>query len=390
MYIPRILQLNELLDKKSFFLFGPRSTGKSYLIRRQLPDARVYNLLENSVLRDLSKNPGLIAERQSDWSQIIVVDEIQLLPVLLNEVHRLIEEKSARFLLTGSNAKKLRSGGVNLLAGRAWSAELFPVTFGEFFKPDQLADILLYGGLPSVVLSADKFEELNAYTGTYLEQEIRSEAAVRDIGLFATFLDICAAKVAEEVNYNSIASDLGVSPPTVNNYFQLLEDTLLGFRLHPFSKTKKRKSTSRPKFYFFDLGVTSSLIKRREIVDGTAAYGDAFEHFIALELRAYLSYTRNTEKLAFWRSQSGFEVDFTIGDHTAIEVKADKKPSKASLKGLKALKEEGIFESFFLVCRESEARVVDGISVLPWQEFLDLLWKGKIFRPGVRGLAGGV
>jgi predicted AAA+ superfamily ATPase len=377
-HIPRIIQLNELLTKKSFFLFGPRSTGKSYLIRHQLPDAKVYNLLEHSVLRDLSKNPELIAERQTDWSQLIVIDEIQLLPVLLNEVHRLIEEKSARFLLTGSSAKKLRSGGVNLLAGRAWSAELFPLSYTEMIKPVQLDEILLYGGLPSVVLSADKFEELNAYTGIYLEQEIRSEAATKDIGLFATFLDVCAGKVSEELNYNSIASDLGVSPPTINNYFQLLEDTLLGFRLYPYSQTKKRKSTSRPKFYFFDLGVTSSLIKRREIIENTSAFGDAFEHFIALEIRAYLSYTRNTDKLAFWRSQSGFEVDFVIGDHIAIEVKADKSPSKNALKGLRALREEGIFKSYYLVCRESEARNVDGISILPWQEFLDLLWKGGI------------
>ena len=374
--IPRLLNLLELLSKKSFFLFGSRSTGKSHLIKTTLGNSKVYNLLESSTLRDLSKDPGLIEQKQQDWNQLIVIDEIQKLPSLLNEVHRLIEEKGARFLLTGSSAKKLRSSGVNLLAGRAWEANLFPLIWKEFPR-ESLDNILLMGGLPSVVISNDPWEELNAYTGTYLEQEIRAEAAVRNIGQFATFLDICASKVSEEVNYNSIANDLGVSPPTINNYFQLLEDSLVGFRLYPFSKTKKRKSTSRPKFYFFDLGVTSALLGRREVIESTSSFGDAFEHFIALELRAYLSYKRLSEKLSFWRSQSGFEVDFLIGETTAIEVKSETRISKDSLKGLKALSEENIFKNFILVCREKEFRVVDGIQVVPWQEFLNNLWDGK-------------
>ena len=274
-------------------------------MRTSLPEARVYNLLDNSTLRDLSKRPELIGERLTGNDQLVVIDEIQKLPLLLNEAHRLIEERGTRFLLTGSSAKKLRSSGVNLLAGRAWQAQLFPLIWREY-PTRSLNEILLFGGLPSVVLSADPWEDLDAYTGTYLETEIRAEAATRNIGLFATFLDICATKVAEEINYQSIANDLGVSPPTISNYFQLLEDTLIGLRLAPFSQTIKRKSTSRPKFYFFDLGVTSALLRRRELVESTQVFGNAFEHFIALELRAFLAYTRKRERLTFWRSQSGF------------------------------------------------------------------------------------
>ena len=376
MEISRIIQLPELLKKKSFFLFGPRATGKSHLIRTQLPTSKVYNLLDTSTYRELSKNPSLIGQQQQDWNQVIVIDEIQKLPLLLNEVHKLIEEKGARFLLTGSSAKKLRSSGVNLLAGRAWEAELFPIITREH-EITPLSKILLFGGLPSVILSEFPREELDAYTGTYLEQEIRSEAAVREIGAFANFLDICALKVSEEINYHSMSSDLGVSSPTIKNYFQLLEDTLVGFRLYPFSKTKKRKSTSRPKFYFFDLGVTSTLVGRKEIVEKTKEFGNAFEHFIALEIRAYLSYTRKSDKLSFWRSQSGFEVDFLIGEKTAIEVKSETSVSQQSFKGLKALREEGIFKSYILVCREDSYRVVDGIQVLPWKIFLDKLWQNE-------------
>ncbi len=374
-HIPRLLDLAVLLERKSFFLFGPRATGKSYLIRTQLEGARVFNLLDSGTLRDLSKRPELIGERMLPGDTLVVIDEIQRLPDLLNEAHRLIEERGTRFLLTGSSAKKLRSSGVNLLAGRAREAQLFSLIWREH-ESASLNEMLLNGGLPSVVLSAEPWEELDAYTGTYLENEIRAEAAVRNIGLFATFLDICATKVAEEINYQSIANDLGVSPPTVANYFQLLEDTLVGMRLAPYSKTTKRKSTSRPKFYLFDLGVTSALLRRREIAESTQAFGDAFEHFIALELRAYLAYTRKRERLTFWRSQSGFEVDFLLGDTVAIEVKSEVRASSDSMRGLRALAEEGIFQRLILVCREEAFRRVDGIEVVPWRDFLGNLWRG--------------
>lgn len=377
MNIPRQLKLSNLLKKKSFFLFGPRAVGKSYLIRETLPGSVVYNLLDPVLVRDLSRNPNLIEQRQDDWQKLIVVDEIQKLPGILDEVHRLIEEKSARFLLTGSSAKKLRSAGVNLLAGRAWEARLFPLIWRELPNPD-LDSFLLKGGMPSVVLSKDPWEELSAYTATYLEQEIRAEAYVKDLGQFVTFLDIVATKIAEELNYQSIASDLGVSPPTVSNYFQLLEDTLLGFRLYPYSKTKKRKAVSRPKFYLFDLGISSALLNRRELPAKSDAYGKAFEHFIALEITAYLSYARRPEKLTYWRSQSGMEIDFVVGDSLAIEVKSSDSVPDRALKGLKAFMEEGISKRHILISKERVRRKVGGIEILPWEIFLEMLWNGDL------------
>ncbi len=377
MKLERILNLKGLLDKKSFFLFGPRAVGKTYLVKETFPESKIYNLLDPVVLTDITRNPKLIEQQQDDWNKLIVIDEIQKYPSILNEVHRLIEEHQARFLLTGSSAKKLRSAGVNLLAGRAWEANLFPLVWNEL--PHQDLDLfLLKGGMPTVVLSEEPWEELRAYTATYLEQEIRAEAYVKNLGQFVTFLDIVSTKVSEELNYQSIANDLGVSPPTVSNYFQLLEDTLIGFRLYPYAKTKIRKATSRPKFYTFDLGVSSALLGRRELPRMSDAYGKAFEHFIALELRAYLSYRRREEKLTFWRSQSGMEVDFIVGDSLAIETKAAKTVPNRSLKGLEALAEEDLVERMIVVSQETHKRKVGKIAILPWQEFLDLLWSDKL------------
>lgn len=380
MKLDRILNLPQLLQKKSFFLFGPRAVGKSYLIRETLPDTKIYNLLDPVVLTDLTRNPKLIEQQQDSWQRLIVIDEIQKYPAILNEVHRLIEEHQARFLLTGSSAKKLRSSGVNLLAGRAWEAQLFPLVWKELPEPE-LDLFLLRGGMPSVVLSNDPWEELTAYAATYLEQEIRAEAFVKNLGQFVTFLDIVSTKVTEELNYQSIASDLGVSPPTVSNFFQLLEDTLIGFRLYPYTKTKVRKATSRPKFYTFDLGVSSALLGRRELLAKSDSYGKAFEHFIALELRAYLSYRRRQEKLKFWRSQSGMEVDFVVGDSLAIEVKASETVPDRSLKGLKAFSEEGLVKRLMLVSKEPTRRRIEKIELLPWQEFIELLWTDRLLPP---------
>ena len=201
---------------------------------------------------------------------------------------------------------------------------------------------------------------------------------MRKFDTFVSFLDTAATKIAEEINYQSLASDIGVSAPTVSNFFELLEDTLVGFRLHPFQKTIKRKATSRPKFYLFDLGVASSLLQRSELARTSDAYGKAFEHFIGLEIRAYLSYSRSFHPLTFWRSQSGFEVDFLIGEQAAVEVKARKSVSNRALKGLKVLKEEKLIRDFYIVSQESEPREVDGIKILPWQMFLEKLWSNEI------------
>jgi predicted AAA+ superfamily ATPase len=378
--IPRLLSVSNLLNKKSFFLFGCRGTGKTSLIRAELPQLPRYDLLSATTFAALSRRPHLIGEENLDPTIPVVIDEIQKFPQLLDEVHRLIEERGMRFLLTGSSARKLKRGGANLLAGRAWEARLFPLVSAEL-KDFDLVRYLTRGGLPAVWLADEPWEELRAYVGTYLKEEIMAEALVRRIDTFSAFLELSALRCTEEVNYEAFGSDLGVSGKTVRNFFEVLEDTLIGFLLRPYRKTKIRKATSRAKFYLFDLGVTNCLAGRKEVPIGTDAFGKAFEHFIALELRAYLSYRRSDLELGFWRSERGHEVDFTVGSQLAIEVKGADLVQERHISGLRALQEEGIFTSCCVVSRDRAIRVMDGITVYPWQQFLEKLWSDQLLGP---------
>ncbi len=375
---PRLLNLAALLTKKSFFFFGPRGTGKSRLIEKTLRNAQVYDLLHAPTFSRLSRRPTLIGEELTAKNSLVVIDEVQKLPSLLDEVHRLIEKKGIRFLLTGSSARKLKRGAVNLLAGRAWETRLFPLVSAEL-KSFDLQRLLLIGGLPAVWNSSEPWEELKAYTGTYLKEEIVAEALVRRLDNFVRFLDVAVTKVGEEINFASLSSDCGVGARTVQNFFELLEDTLLGFCLPPFRLTVQRKAVSRSKFYLFDLGVASSLLERQELSPGSEAFGRAFEHFLILELRAYLSYFRRDEKLCFWRSQSGFEVDCVVGKKLAIEVRATDLVNERQLKGLRAFREEGLVKGYCVVSRDPQERTVDGIRIYPWEIFLNKLWSGSLF-----------
>jgi len=373
----RTLNLNKLLDKKSFFLFGPRSTGKSTLIRNQLKNAKVYDLLKAKTYKDLLKNPELI-EQEYSGEDVIVIDEVQKLPSILDEVHRLIEEKKFKFLLTGSSARKLKHGGANLLAGRAWSASLFPLTSSEI-DDFNLLRCLNFGTLPQVYTSNDPLEELESYVSTYLQEEIKAEAVTRNIQAFSEFLDIIALANGNEINYESLASDCQISPNTLKNYLQILDDTLLGFSLPAFTKTKKRKSITRSKYYLFDIGVTNYLANRSKIKLKSKEFGEVFEHFIILEVRAYLSYSRTKSKMSYWRSTTKFEVDLLIDNNFAIEIKGTDNVQAKHLKGLNALKEENIFSKYLVVSNDPKKRLLDGgIQVLPWKLFLKQLWLGEI------------
>lgn len=375
MYI-RTLSLKNLLKKKSFFLFGPRGTGKTTLINHTISNAIVIDLLESRTYRDYLRNPSILSEQK--LNSIVVVDEIQKLPELLDEVHRLIEKEKLTFLLTGSSARKLKRGGANLLAGRAWWAELFPLTSNEI--PD--FDLLTYlnrGGLPVIYPSSEYIEELRAYTSLYLKEEIQNEALTRKIVQFAEFIELIALSNGEEINFHSIGSDCGVSPNSIKNYIQILEDTLIAFQLKAFTKTKKRKAIFRSKLYFFDIGVTNSLANRGEIFENSELFGKALEHFIILEVRAFLSYSRKNTKMHYWRSTSKFEVDMILGDKWAIEIKGSKSIHDKHLKGLRALKEEGIIKNFAVIsCDQNERKTQDNITIFPWNIFLERLWKGQI------------
>lgn len=378
MEIDRELQLAPLLAMKSFFLFGPRSTGKTTLIRRQLSEkAFIIDLLDSRYFLRLSGDPheleSLIAANPAD---IIVIDEIQRIPDLLNEIHRLIETHKHTFLLTGSSARKLRRGKANLLAGRVWTAGMFPLIHREI--PDfDLNRYLRYGGLPAVYLSEHPEEELDAYVNTYLKEEILAEGLIRRLPPFSRFLKTMALANGEMINFTKLANDAQVPPSTVTEYVGLLEDTLIGFLLPAWIESKKRKAIKTGKFYFFDPGVTHMLAGTETLDRNSNLYGKSFEQFIGMELRAYLSYRRKKFPLTYWRSKSGHEVDFLIGTRTAIAVKAAKKISKNDLKGLRYLKEEEVFQNLLLVSQDPISIRIDGILCIPWQRFLSDLWKDR-------------
>ncbi len=381
MYLQRLLKISDLLKQKSFFLFGPRATGKTSLIREQLSaNVLIINLLRSDMFLRLSADPSLleeIIETRANPETIIVIDEVQKIPILLNEVHRLIEEKKIRFLLTGSSARKLRKNDVNLLAGRAWEARLFPLTRSEI--PDfSLPRYLNFGGLPSVYLSENPREELIAYVDTYLKEEIQAEAVVRKIQSFAKFLQISALTSGNLLNFSSLSNDVGIPAATIREYYQVLEDTLIGFLLPAWTKTQKRKAISTAKFYFFDIGVMHQLAEIYTVEPNTDVYGQAFEHFIAMELSAYLSYNRKNLTLSFWAAPNEREVDFIIGDDIAIEIKSTKSVNSKHLKGIKALQEEGICKKYFLVSFDKIHRIHEGIEIIHWESFLDLLWKNEV------------
>lgn len=382
MTFTRILDLPNLLKKKSFFLFGPRATGKTSLIETQFPSGvLILDLLESERYLRLSTNPGILESLITAFdprAKIVVVDEVQRIPALLNEVHRLIEKKKISFLLTGSSARKLKRHEVNLLAGRARQAELFSLTTAEI--PDfNLKRYLHVGGLPMVYLSDEPLDDLHAYVNTYLKEEIQAEALVRQLPSFLRFLKFSALSNGELLNFNNIANDSAVAASTVRDYYSILEDTFLGFIVEPWAKSTKRKVISKAKFYYFDIGVKNILAETTSIPEQSDLFGKTVEHFIALELRAYISYRRKHLQLYFWQTRTGLEVDFVIGDQVAVEVKATHHVQDKHLKGLKALAEEKVCQHYFLISQDNMQRRIDDIHLLPWQVFLKKLWADEIF-----------
>jgi len=371
-YIERVLNLPFLLQKKSHFLFGPRQTGKTSLIRHSLKGVRSYDLLDNSVYLSLSQDPGRIAQEINPRDKIVVVDEIQRLPVLLNEVHRLIEERGIRFLLTGSSARKLRRGGVNLLGGRARTKYMHPLTYRELGNQFNLFKAIERGLLPSIYLSDDPHADLEAYTGSYLQQEIVAEGTTRNIPAFSRFLKVAALCNGTVVNFTNVSNDAQVPRTTVYEYFEILKDTLLLYELPAWRKSKKRKPLASSKYYFFDVGVVAAL-QGRQFRPGTPEFGEAFETYLMHELVSYSDYISG-EPLSYWRSTSGFEVDFILGDHTAVEVKAKENVSAHDLKSLRALIEEKKLKRYLCVSLGPRRRNLENVTILPLREFLEALW----------------
>ena len=386
-YVHRIIDIQTKLKSKSLFLFGPRQTGKSSLISHQIQDnvKLSWSLLNARIRRRCQADPGVLRdeiETRGIHDGLVIIDEIQKVPELLDEIHLLIEETDIRFLLTGSSARRLKEQGVNLLGGRAGKINLHPFVWPEIreFNPT-LDRILKYGLLPPAFLSDSPDDVLDDYINVYLQDEIAGEGLVRQLPKFERFLEVAAITNAEEINYSNIANDVMMSRGSITEWYGILYDTIIGFSVPPYTKTKKRKAVETERFYYFDVGLVRLLLGLDNLIDTQTEYGKLFETYIAEELSAYLDYRQRKEKLSYWRTrQTSFEVNFIIGDDVAIETKTTKLVNdKKDLRGLRALKEEGIFRKYIVVSRDSITRTTDdGITLLPWNLFLDWLWDGKI------------
>ena len=379
MYWERKLDISKVISHKSCFLLGPRQCGKSTLIRRALPDAYIIDLLDSELFLRISRRPGYLGEVCVDAKRPVVIDEIQKLPSLLDEVHRLIESRGIRFLLTGSSARKLRKGGVNLLGGRARIWNLHPFSAAELGEDFDLDKALNFGLLPSIWDSDEPEEDLASYLKLYLEQEIMQESATRNLPAFSRFLEVAALANGEQINYQAISSETQVARSTVQEYFRLLKDTLLAWEVPVWHQGHSRKTVETAKFYLFDPGVARRLQGRLSVVPGTTEYGHAFEHWVMHELATFADTMRFDTEITYWRTQTKLEVDFVVNDKVAIEAKATQNAKAEDLKGLRAIADEGEFQARLLVCNEPHRREKDGIVILPWREFVQMLWAGEIF-----------
>jgi predicted AAA+ superfamily ATPase len=366
--------------QESLFLWGARQTGKSTLLKSMFPDALWFDLLRSDVYRRYLTEPMQFREAvlADTAERLVVVDEIQKVPALLDEIHWLMAHQGRRFIMSGSSPRKIIRQGANLLGGRAIRYELFPLVSAEIPGFD-LMRALNNGLLPRHYLSERPRKLLEAYIGNYLQDEIVAEARIRNIAAFSNFLRAAAFSNGEMVNYSGIGSDCGVSHNTVREYFQILEDTLIGRFIPAFQKRPKRRVILAPKFYYVDLGLVNILLGRGKIERETESMGNAFEHFIAQELHAHASYADEPYQMAYWRTTSQLEVDFILGDHeVAVEVKSTDNIQPRHLKGLKAFAEEYTVKRLIVVSTDPVERLVGGISVLPWQVFLERLWGGEI------------
>lgn len=390
--IYRKIDIKSNIKEMSILLLGPRQTGKStYLLNQLGQNVHIVDLLNPEIYRDLQKQPGLLSEfvaaQVAQGTSIICIDEIQKIPELLDVVHSLIEKhKKLRFLLTGSSARKLKMTGANLLGGRVLPMFMHPITSFEYLnenKNNNLKKLIQHGGLPSVITSDEPYRRLKAYVGIYLQEEIKAEGFVRNLNDFSKFLEVAALTNAEQLDYVAVASDAQISARTVAAYYQILQDTLVGYLLEPYRKTKTRKAVAKAKFYFFDVGVANHLTGREQLAEGTPEYGKAVEHFIFTELIAFKDYFEKDFKLYYWRSTSKFEVDFLIqnqkNEFIAIEVKATKKIDHGDFKGIKALEDDIKISRKIVVSLEPQARkTAEGFEIYPLAEFCSLLWAEKI------------
>jgi predicted AAA+ superfamily ATPase len=369
---------------ETFFLWGPRQTGKTTLLRSVYPDATWIDLLKAEEFRRYLEHPEYLRSEitENEPNPFVVIDEVQKLPGLLDEVHWLHESRGVQFGMCGSSARKVKRGHANLLGGRAVRYELFGLTSAELGPEWDLDRAINHGCLPRIYLSNRPRRLLNAYVSDYLKEEVAAEGLVRNLPVFSEFLNIASLSDTELVNFSNIARECGVSSQTIKAYFQILEDTLLGRWLPAYRKRPKRRVIGAPKFYFSDVGVVNFLAKRGRLEAGSELYGKAFENWLFHELRSYAAYSESFAELSYWRLASGVEVDFVINDmRVAIEAKSTRRITSDHLKGLRHLKtDHPRVKRRIVVCLESKPRrTKDGIEIFPAGVFAKKLWRREIF-----------
>ena len=373
--------------RSSCFLFGPRGTGKSTWIGQHFAGARIYDLLDTSEALRLAREPATLFREVEGFAPgtWVVIDEVQRVPDLLDEVHRLIESRRLRFVLSGSSARKLRSGGVNLLAGRAVVEHLYPLVSAERSFQVDLDDALRYGTLPLSITGDDPAAYLTAYTETYLQEEIRAEALTRSVGGFSRFLEIAARQNGRVTNVSAISRDAAVSRSTVQNYFEILIDTLIGTWLPAWKLKRSTKQVAHPKFYLFDCGVARALSGRIAYPPLQEELGSLMETMLVGEIRAYVAYAKLRYPLHYWRTHDGTEVDLlceTRDGFVAVEMKASKRWDRRYNRGLSRIREElgANRVTCYGVYTGERPASWGAVQVLPALQFLQRLWNGEVLR----------
>ncbi|MCB0322560.1 MAG: ATP-binding protein [Bdellovibrionales bacterium] len=389
-----------LPESNSFFMFGARATGKTWLLRKRLPEGSTIfiDLLSPKDYDRYSRSPSSLSELLATLPEHgefwIVVDEVQKAPALLDVVHLEIEahrrsaegvtderpaKRKVSFALTGSSARKLKRGRANLLAGRALVRNLFPLVHQEFEDSFCLSQVLQWGSLPGIATTESaelRAELLGAYVHTYLKEEILAEQLAREAPPFRKFLECAAQSNGEITNYSSIAREVGVSANTVQSYYQILEDTLLGYRVFPYHRSIRKRQRVGPKMYLFDCGVVRTLLGLQDqaVLPSSYGYGRAFEHFIFLEMYRWSSYNQKNYEFCYLQTKDKLEIDFIIerpGMPLAlVEIKSAERVHDQQLRAMRSVQKDFSKAEFFVLCRETQPRMVEGIHILPWQEGL--------------------